>query len=450
MAKKTVKEKFIIDEEQIEAQQYSEEEEGVQEERTLKPKLSRKQERKAKITYLQEFILKILKKGTVNSKTSLIHLLIKSGVKEYNYKLNIFRNKLIYDIPALGGALKELRFKNKINFTIENGSHIYFLNIRSKELKSKEREVDFNWKTYSIPTGTNEIYVVLKIPGSNPKPYHFLSSLFPRGKILNYTIEVDKKFERTKRFILKHGVLEGYFDEDKLILKCSSSDQDVTKTLYVLYQIGRYIVKELVSLNRRSTELLKIYNIEDSYFIPMVPIFRAKDKNAFYTSKYTNALRSMFDFPKKFERKNVFGRYSALSNEIKDEEFDLTEFNKFIEEAFKFEIKAYITNAITNNWIINPNKALNYMEEDEDLRNLIEEYFAEIDTDRIIREKLEVSMERGEFLKDLTTNLLLTLLGLSILTDYPPFQYAIIVFFIVINISYFIIKSRKSKKLIIE
>ena len=90
------------------------------------------------------------------------------------------------------------------------------------------------------------------------------------------------------------------------------------------------------------------------------------------------------------------------------------------------------------------------MEEDDELKNLIEEYLTEIDTDRIIREKLDVSMEKSEFIKDITTNLLLTLLGLSILTDYPPFQWTIIGFFVVINAYYLYIKSRKKKKFIAQ
>ena len=80
-------------------------------------------------------------------------------------------------------------------------------------------------------------------------------------------------------------------------------------------------------------------------------------------------------------------------------------------------------------------------------KNLIEEYLQDIDTDRIIQEKLEQSMEKSEFIKDMTTNLLLTLLGLSMITDWLPFQIAIIVFFILINLYYLISKSKKSKKI---
>jgi hypothetical protein len=51
-------------------------------------------------------------------------------------------------------------------------------------------------------------------------------------------------------------------------------------------------------------------------------------------------------------------------------------------------------------WIINPTKALNYM--DEELAKSIKEYLQDIDTDRIIQEKIEESMEKSEFFKDIT------------------------------------------------
>ena len=98
-------------------------------------------------------------------------------------------------------------------------------------------------------------------------------------------------------------------------------------------------------------------------------------------------------------------------------------------------------------WIINPTKALNYLKEDEELKNLIKEYLQDIDTDRIIQEKLELSMEKSEFIKDMTTNLLLTLLGLSMITDWLPFQIIIIVFFVLINLYYLMSKSKKAKKI---
>ena len=98
-------------------------------------------------------------------------------------------------------------------------------------------------------------------------------------------------------------------------------------------------------------------------------------------------------------------------------------------------------------WIINPTKALNYLKDDEELKNLIEEYLQDIDTDRIIQEKLEQSMEKSEFIKDMTTNLLLTLLGLSMITDWLPFQIIIIVSFVLINLYYLLSKSKKAKKI---
>jgi hypothetical protein len=98
-------------------------------------------------------------------------------------------------------------------------------------------------------------------------------------------------------------------------------------------------------------------------------------------------------------------------------------------------------------WIINPTKALNYLKEDKELKNLIEEYLQDIDTDRIIQEKLEKSMEKSEFVKDITTNLLLTLLGLSMITDSFPFQIVLIVFFVLVNLYYFFIKSKRAKRI---
>ena len=84
----------------------------------------------------------------------------------------------------------------------------------------------------------------------------------------------------------------------------------------------------------------------------------------------------------------------------------------------------------------------------EDIKLILtEEYLQDIDTDRIIQEKLEQSMEKSEFLKDITTNLLLTLLGLSMITDWLPFQIILIVFFVLINLYYFFIKSKRAKKI---
>jgi len=197
MSRKIAKEDYLIDDERIDAELLVEEEE-LEEVAKVSPKEEKKQEKKVQIAYLEKQILKILRKGTVNSKMNLIHLLIKSGTKNFDYKFNLFENKLNYDIPELGGALKKLRFEKEIMFTISEGCHVYYLDTPGKELKSKEPKLDFNWKSYTIPSGPHEIYVAFKIPGSNYKPYHFLSSLFPKARILYYNVEVDKKFEKNK------------------------------------------------------------------------------------------------------------------------------------------------------------------------------------------------------------------------------------------------------------
>ena len=38
----------------------------------------------------------------------------------------------------------------------------------------------FDWVNFKVPKGENEVYVVFKVPGTNPDPSHFLSSLFKR------------------------------------------------------------------------------------------------------------------------------------------------------------------------------------------------------------------------------------------------------------------------------
>ena len=116
----------------------------------------------------------------------------------------------------------------------------------------------------------------------------------------------------------------------------------------------------------------------------------------------------IYDFPQKFESQSVYGKISLISNEFKDENCDIKSFYSFFDSTFEFQTKSFITNAILSDWIINPTKSLNYLNEDEELKNLIEDYLQDIDTDRIIQEKLEQSMEKSEFIKDMTTNLLLT------------------------------------------
>ncbi len=85
------------------------------------------------------------------------------------------------------------------------------------------------------------------------------------------------------------------------------------------------------------------------------------------------------------------------------------------------------------------------MEGDDDLRKLIEEYQYNIKTDKIIRERLEETLKKGEFFKEITTNLLLTFLGISLLTEFPPIQWTVIGFLNTINI-YYLYKRRKTIK----
>ena len=86
------------------------------------------------------------------------------------------------------------------------------------------------------------------------------------------------------------------------------------------------------------------------------------------------------------------------------------------------------------------------MVEDDDLRKLIEEYKQDIDTDRIIQERLEETLEKGEFFKEITSNLLLTLLGVSLLADWPPLQWAVVGILIAINVYYFYKRRMKFRK----
>ena len=85
------------------------------------------------------------------------------------------------------------------------------------------------------------------------------------------------------------------------------------------------------------------------------------------------------------------------------------------------------------------------MEEYDDLRKLVEEYKQNINTDRIIQERLEESLEKGEFFKEITSNLLLTLLGISLLTSWPPLQWVVVGILIGINVYYFVKRRKRFK-----
>ncbi|MFX1501236.1 MAG: hypothetical protein ACFFDH_09780, partial [Promethearchaeota archaeon] len=312
-----------------------------------------------------------------------------------------------------------------------------------KMLSLKKTELKFDWKSYEIPDGNDEIYLIFKIPGSSKRTHHFLMSCFPSAEISGFKLFVDKKFEQTNSFIILKDKLDGYFEEDKLILRCKTSNRNIDQTLYKLLQIGRNILKELIQLNFRYSEILKIFFPLKTDFFPAIPVFRSNKQGVFYENKFRNSLRLIYDFPNKFEGKVIYGKYSLIINGDKGQVLELKDYYNFISESLEFQIKSFISLSIVNDWVINPIKALNYMEEDNDLRNLIEEYKQDIDTDRIIQEKLEETLEKGEFFKEITSNLLLTLLSVSLLADYLPLQLFVVVILIAVNFYYFY-KRRKT------
>ncbi len=473
MSEKVPKNDFLIIDEEGEIEEEEEGEEEVEEEegeekdkkglsadeieqrkrKSEQLKNKRKQERQNKEQdkirikgEIKQHVKKLLNKGKISSKESLTNLLIKAGIKDYYYKTNILTNQLKPEIEHIGASLKELRFDKEVNFRIVNGAHVYYKKNWNKEVKSKAHKVELDWRSYRIPEGNNEIHVILKIPGSFTDSRHFLSSCFPQARFWGFTITVDKKYNETRGFkIIKENIL-GHFDGDKLIMSCRTSEEGADKTLYKLIQIARNIIVELIKLNWRYSEFLVINNLNDTVFIPTVVIFRARDRNTFYESKFVNALRIVYDFQQKFEKKDVFGKYTILSKEQKDDQFDLKNYYDFINNCFIFQTKSFLTNAILNDWIINPTKALNYMGQDEDITKLIKEYGQDIETDRIIRERLEEKMQKGEFLKEMTTNLLLTLLGVSFWADTPWLQGVVIIVFIAINIFYIYLRAKRSKR----
>ncbi len=389
--------------------------------------------------------MKILLKNKVDSKLTLTNLLIASGIKDYEFRLNLSSNQIFAEIPKIGKTLKKLRFEKKIKFSIINGAHAYYIDEKKKMISRKGSEVKFDWKNYNIPSGNDEIYLIFKIPGSNTNTHHFLMSCFPLAEILGFKIKVDKKFEKTLNFTVDEKEITGYFDEDKFILKCKTSNENFDRTFYTLVQFGRGILTELIKLNFRYSEVLQICFPIKSDFFPVVPIFRSKKQGVFYETKYSNALRIFYDFPKDFKGKLFYGKHSLIINGDKEENFDLKSHYNFISEALEFQTKAFISLSILNDWIINSTKSMNYMEEDDDLRKLVEEYKQDIDTDRIIQERLEESLEKGEFFKEITSNLLLTLLGISLLTSWPPPQWVVVGILIGINVYYFVKRRKRFK-----
>lgn len=425
MSEKVPKDKYLVEEEFEE----EEEEEEIEKE-----------------DLLEKSILKILSKGKVDSKLTLTNLLVNSGIKDYELKFNLISNEIFAEIPKIGNKLKKLRFEKKVNFSILEGSHVYYIDENKKMISSKKTQIDFNWKSYNIPDGSDEIYLVFKIPGTKISIHHFLMSCYPSADFSGFKIYVDKKFEKTNSFHIYKNKLEGKFDEDKLILHCKTSNKETDKVLYKVIQIGRKILHELIKLNFRYSEILRIFFPKSSDFFPVVPIFRSSKQGVFYTTKFTNSLRIIYDFPAKFEGKLVYGKYSVIVNGDKGQDFDLKAYYNFITEVHEFQTKSFLSLSILDDWVINPTKALNYMKEDDDLRKLIEEYQQDINTDRIIQKRLEETLERGEFFKEITSNLLLTFLGVSLLTDFPPIQWTVVGVLIAINVYYFYKRRKTIKK----
>ncbi len=425
MSEKVPKNKYLVEEEFEE----EEEVEEIKEEDLLETK-----------------ILKILSKGKVDSKLTLTNMLINSGITNYELKINLLSNEIFAEIPKIGNRLKKLRFEKKINFSILEGSHVYFINENKKMLSSKKDQIKFDWHSYNIPDGSEDIYIILKIPGIGISTHHFLMSCYPSADFSGFKIYVDKKFERTQSFKIYKEKLEGKFDEDKLILHCKTSNKDIDKSLYKVIQIGRKILHELIKLNFRYSEILRTFFPKSSDFFPVVLIFRSSKQGIFYSTKFTNSLRIIYDFPVKFEGKLIYGKYSMIINGDKGQDFDLKTYYNFITEAHEFQTKSFLSLSILEDWVINPAKALNYMKDDEDLRKLIEEYQQDINTDRVIQERLEETLERGEFFKEITSNLLLTFLGVSLLTDFPPIQWTVVGILIAINVYYFYKRRKTIKK----
>jgi len=425
MSEKVPKDKYLVEEEFEE----EEEEEEIEEE-----------------DQLEKSILKILSKGKVDSKLTLTNLLVNSGITDYELKVNLISNQIFAEIPKIGNKLKKLRFEKKINFSILEGSHVYYVDENKKMLSSKRAQIEFDWESYTIHDGTEDLYLAFKIPGSRISTHHFLMSCYPTADFSGFKIYVDKKFEKTQSFSINKDKLEGRFDKDKLILHCRTSNKEIDKTLYKVIQIGRKILHELIKLNFRYSEILRIFFPKSSDFFPVVPIFRSSKQGVFYTTKFTNSLRIFYDFPTKFEGKLVYGKYSLIINGDKGQDFNLNEYNDFITKALEFQTKSFLSLSILEDWVINPTKALNYMKDDDDLRKLIEEYQQDINTDRIIQERLEETLERGEFFKEITSNLLLTFLGVSLLTDFPPIQWTVVGVLIAINVFYFYKRRKTIKK----
>ncbi|MFX0102464.1 MAG: hypothetical protein ACFFCS_23055 [Candidatus Hodarchaeota archaeon] len=397
---------------------------------------------------LKEKITNILKKGKVVSRRCLSYLLIKAGIKKYHLRFLPEQNILYGEVPELGGVLKKMRFGNKVKFSIENGSHVYYTENTKKTYKVKFHEVDLEWEEYEIPKGENEIYLFTKIPTPDLNYEHFLASCDPPATFEGFKLVVTKDYKESLSFKIqkKGGSLSGHFEDDKIVLKCMTSDKDPDKSVYAMVQVARRIVKELLMMNFRYSEILKITNRDNLMFLPMVPIFWAKDDKAFFKTQYNSILQFWkYNYGQK-EGKTYIGENSILSLEKDEEKFNIKDFYPFIEENFKIQVKELISVAIRQDWIINPAKASSYMGPDDELLNLIKAYKEDINVDKIINRRLADKMEKNVFIKETLSNLLLTMLGLSFLTqDNPTLQITIVAFLVAINLIYFYIYRKKQK-----
>ncbi|UYP43857.1 hypothetical protein NEF87_000142 [Candidatus Lokiarchaeum ossiferum] len=389
---------------------------------------------------IEKEVLRILRTGKVVTKLNLTRLLVLRGL-EYKFRINLISNAINPEIPELGGVLKQLRWKKKIKFSIENGSHVFYIN-KTKPIKVKSKKLEFKWKSYKIPQGKNEVYMLFKLPTAHGAS-HFFSSCNPIATFKGFKIAIPKKAKEEHKFDIFKDKLDGYIENNILILRCFTTEEKIDKTAYTLIQIGRKIIKEMLQMSRNYSKVPVIN--EDEMYIPTVPIFRAKEKQAFYTTKFNNVFKYFYDFPQLFEGKHVFGNSCILTKEIHDEQFDLASFFPKCEEYFANRSKSFINTAMSQDWIINPQKVLNFGENAE-LDVLIDQYLEEINTNKIIDEKIDENIEKGEFIKETISNILLTLLGLSFLAEETWLKGLLVGTFVIVNSIAFLIRRKKLKE----
>jgi len=459
---KSLKDKFIINTEDLDIEDgETKSEEGEQElspeirakieqsqkgkEERLKIKQAESAEKQKRQEHLTNEVLGILKKGKVESKRVLTDLLVARGIKEWDFRFNFVENQIQPEIDELGGVLKKLRFQGKIHFSLENGSHVFYIDSK-KVIKPNQTISDFDYKKFRIPDGINEVFIVFKMPVKGVSPQHLLASCFPSADFDGFKFTPVKKYETDPSFTIFQDKLDGYFDDDKLILCSKTTETDIDRTIFTMVQIGRKIIIENLKLNWKFSEILKINNKEP--FLPFVPILRAKEKGVFFHTKFHNTFKFFYDFVEKIEKKVIYARNSIIINQMSDDEFKLSDYYEFCKKSFDNQTKAFISLAIRKDWIINPTKALSYISnpDDKELSILVKEYIQDINTDKIIQDRLEEQMEKNEFFKEITSNLLMTLLGLSFLSDNEVFRWIVLGAFVVINVYFFYKRRNKLAK----